>query len=439
MMGLPSRLSFTDPTPATSVVPVSIRFVLLVGLAAFLLRLAVVIAMRDITLAPEGLASSDDVQFHRLGLRLAAGQGYVGDNGQPTAFRAPGYPIFLAGLYRIAGNRPPLVYLLNCLLGAAACALAYLLGREFLSEYAARAAAVLGCFYLGHIYFAVSYTSENLYVPVLALGLWLVLRHRWTGGLPLVVLAGLVLGWATLIRPLAILLLPLLAPVLGAAARRVGQRGLVSGAAFAVAFLAVVLPWTYRNYRVFGQPVLVATNGGSTFYGGNNDVVVTVPRHFGSWISTVELPHRDLIEQQKDEVSHDRMEWKLGMDWLRANPGRAVLLLVFKFGRLWWLPEFDAGRFYYALRIVAHAPFVVLFFLGAWHLARNRALWNTAWLAIHATMLGTILTALIFWGSPRFRDANLPLLMLYAVVGLQAAVQWRTRSQRDSLPPQTDG
>jgi heme A synthase len=37
----------------------------------------------------------------------------------------------------------------------------------------------------------------------------------------------------------------------------------------------------------------------------------------------------------------------------------------------------------------------------------------------HGIIAATIITALIFWGSPRFRDANLPLLMAYAAVGLQ--------------------
>jgi hypothetical protein len=45
-------------------------------------------------------------------------------------------------------------------------------------------------------------------------------------------------------------------------------------------FPGVMAPWTVRNYRVHGRFVLVATNGGSTFYGRNNDRVVTTRAQF---------------------------------------------------------------------------------------------------------------------------------------------------------------
>jgi 4-amino-4-deoxy-L-arabinose transferase-like glycosyltransferase len=396
-----------------------IRFLLLLAAAAFLIRFAVVLLMRDVTAGPTGPDSADDVQFHRLGLRLADGSGYVGDQGQATAFRAPGLPFLLAAMYVVAGDYPPLVYVVNCLLGAAACVLTYFVARELLDDKPARWAGVLACVYLGHIYFVTCYMSENLFVPCLALGVWLFIRYLKGAPAGWLVVAGLVLGFATLTRPLALLLLPLLLPIQLSADRRQGRPWFAAGVAFSVSFLIVILPWTYRNYLVFDRLVLIATNGGSTFYGANNELVVTEPRLFGYWVSTTDLPHRDLIEAQPDEVSHDKMEWKLGIDWLRANPGKGLLALGFKFARLGWLPDFDPGRLYYLLRIIGHAPFFVLFFLGAIRLVRDRCYWTAPWLAVHATMLATILTALIFWGCPRFRDANLPFLMIYAVLGLQ--------------------
>jgi 4-amino-4-deoxy-L-arabinose transferase-like glycosyltransferase len=394
------------------------QYTLALASFSFLIRLAVVLSLRDVTLPPQGDNSKDDVEFHHMGERLAAGQGYVGDQGQPTSFRAPGYPFFLAAAYSTIGENPPVIYVLHCLLGALSCVLTYALARELLPEDLARAAGFLACFYIGHIYFAVNFLSENIFVPCLALGLWAVVRYLKGGPLLLLAVAGVLLGYATLTRPLALLLLGLLPPLFAVCEWRRGQWPLAAWALYGLTFLAVILPWTYRNYQAHGQFVLMTTNGGSTFYGSNNDRVVSEWRALGYWFSTTELPHRDLIEATPDEVAHDKMEWKLGLDWVRDHPGKAALLLVYKFLRMWWLPDFEGhSPYFYALRIVAYAPYVVLMLLGAFAIFRDRGYWTLPWLAIHLTMLATVLTVLIFGGLTRFRDANLSLLMIYCAVG----------------------
>jgi 4-amino-4-deoxy-L-arabinose transferase-like glycosyltransferase len=397
------------------------RFALLLFVLALLIRMAAVLAMRDVHVGPTGPGSVDDVQFNNLALRLVEGQGYVNYQGRPTSFRAPGFPFFLAGLYAAFGTQPAVVYTALCALGALTCVVAYGLARELLSETAARIAGLLASIYLGHIYFATLYISENLFVPCLGLGIWLLIRHLKSGAVGVLAGAGLVLGGATLTRPFALLLLPLLLLVLLARSWRAGRLGIGVGAIFSVAFLAVLLPWTCRNYQAHGRLVLLASNGGSTFYGGNNARVVRQWRYFGYWLSTADLPHRDLIDGTPDEIAHDRMEWKLGMDWLKDNLGAIPHLLLLKALRMWWLPQFDAGRLGYLLRMVGYAPFLLLFVLGFARLLHG-GYWSSAWWAVHAAMLATVISVLIFWGCTRFRDANHPLLMLYAALGVEVVL-----------------
>ena len=245
---------------------------------------------------------------------------------------------------------------------------------------------------------------------------------------------GAVLGFATLTRPFALLLLPIYLLVLLADRRR--RPWLIPSVALTAVFLAFVLPWTLRNYRAFGRPVLVATNGGSTFYGGNNDRVITEPRFFGYWLSTTELPHRDLIDATPDEVAHDKMEWKLGIDWVLSNPGKAALLVPLKVVRMAiGLPDFDAGKWYYALRIVGYVPFFFMILVGSIRLFRNRCWRSLPWLAVHAALVATLATTVIFWGSPRFRDANVGLLMIYAALAFHKLPAWRDDHAQESSTP----
>jgi 4-amino-4-deoxy-L-arabinose transferase-like glycosyltransferase len=386
---------------------------------AFLVRAGAVLALRDIHQRPTGVSTADDVEFDVLARNLAQGKGHADAAGRPTSFRAPGWPIFLAGIYAVAGERPWVVYALCCALGALSCALSYLLAREVTDEATARVAGALAAVYLPHVWFATMFLSENLAVPCLALGLWLFLRHLRTGATWEAALAGLVLGWAALTRPFALLLVPILLVVL---LRQTGRWR--AGIVLATLAAAVVVPWTVRNHAVHGRLVLIATNGGSTFYGGNNGRVASEVRLLGSWISTTELPHRDLIEAAPNEVEHDKVEWRLGLAWVATHPGRALLLVPLKLARLvFWLPDFDGGGVMsYAARALGYGPFLVLGLVGWW-----RCPWRgPGWVAIHGALLATALTAVVFWGSPRFRDANAPLLMVYAALGL--CWMWRAPS-----------
>ena len=107
------------------------------------------------------------------------------------------------------------------------------------------------------------------------------------------------------------------------------------------------------------------------------------------------------------------------MDWIREHPDKFAFAAVLKLARMAvGLPDFDGGQpLYRVLRMAGYWPFLVLFLLGAFAVLRQR-LWSLPWLAIHLCILATVITAVIFWGSARFRDANVSILMLYEVVGL---------------------
>ena len=395
------------------------RFAAILFVVAFLVRLAFVIWLRDISADPTTRSTNDDYEFNVFAQNLAAGRGYVNDQGLPSSFRAPGFSFFLAGLYFLAGTNYVLVFVSLCALGAVSCVLTWLLAREFFPENWARVAGVLSAVYLPHMYFATVLFSENLFVPLLTLGMWLTVRFLKGASTWYLAIAGMVFGLATLTRPFGLIFLPLFGVLVWFVRRPLPTR-LVNVGVWTACFLVVMVPWTVRNYRVHGEFVLVATNGGSTFYGANNDRVVTERRYYGYWLSTVELPQRDLVVAQPNELAHDDMEWKLGMDWVKSHPKQFTFAAGLKLARLAvGLPDFDAGPpLYRVVRMVGYWPFLAVFLLGALACVRL-GLWSLPWLAVHACILATMITAVIFWGSARFRDVNVGLLMLYTTVGVQ--------------------
>jgi hypothetical protein len=136
--------------------------------------------------------------------------------------------------------------------------------------------------------------------------------------LAMTVLSGLLLGAMSLTQPsfmLFVFVLIIYDCIRNRNLLRAGVRAI-----FVVATLcAVILPWTFRNHRVLGAWVPISTNGGDVFYRANNSLAT------GGFTPKAEQSLDDL-----DEVSRGKVGFRLGMEWIRAHPGRFLLLGVRK-------------------------------------------------------------------------------------------------------------
>ncbi len=393
------------------------RFALLIFLLAFSVRAVGVLSLRDPTKFHGLQAGADAVEFHDYALSLARGEGFVRPDHKPTSFRAPGWPLALSMVYFFFYDNYPLTYLFQVLLSALACMVVYPLARETLNnEAAARLAGLLGVFYFAHIYFATIFTSETLFTLMLGWGMLLLLKGWKSGSLAMAAGAGVAVGCAVLVRPFAVTLIPLFLPLFWLQ-RRQWPRWLPAALCFGAASVLTLVPWAYRNYLVHGQVVLFTTNGGSTFYGANNDIVLKERSHLGSWVATNELPGRDRIDQTPDEVSHDRLEFQLGMQWVKEHWTSMPRLEFYKLVRL-ILPDIESGnKKFVLLNSVLYLPYLVILAFGMTGWRKDPNAWSPPWMAMHAVIVSTLVLTLVFYGCARFRDAVFPVLMCYAARG----------------------
>ena len=213
----------------------------------------------------------DEQEYLALAASLSAGRGftYVEPAAGTTAQfgRAPGYPAFLALIgagSTSATAAPTRVKLVQAVLGTLTVWLlastAWRAGPK-----AAVVAAWLAAIYPPLVWISSYVLSETLY-SLLAIGTAVVLQRAAAAStkvffsLP----AGLLCGVSILVRPAMLFFLPL--AVLWLIARG-AQRQLLL---FLVATIAVVTPWTVRNVLKYDRFVLVASEGGVTFWTGNH-------------------------------------------------------------------------------------------------------------------------------------------------------------------------
>lgn len=168
----------------------------------------------------------------------------------PESFRAPGYPLFLASLLSMLGSFGA-VLVAQALIVSVAPGLLYLLIEPY-HKSAAWWGSVVFMLEPTRLFLSSSLLSDALFSCLLLGSLVFLDRASRHGSWRFMALAGVALGLAILVRPVA-MFLPLLYVVYVALSVRPWRQTLCMGAIFLVAVGMFVSPWIARNYALFGS------------------------------------------------------------------------------------------------------------------------------------------------------------------------------------------
>jgi len=128
--------------------------------------------------------------------------------GRYYARRAPMYPLVLAGWMAIFGGNDFSLRILHTILSATVCLLIYFIGAEIFGQKIGQWAFFLSVFYPHLIFYSGIISSEGLFVPLLALIIFLFLRVSRGFSIFTLLSCGVVLGIAALTRPVILLFIP---------------------------------------------------------------------------------------------------------------------------------------------------------------------------------------------------------------------------------------
>jgi hypothetical protein len=149
---------------------------------------------------PNYLETGPDARFYdRLARGLVEGRSLV-DNGYPLLIL--GHVRFLALIYRVFGYSYLAVCVVQSLMGAAAAAGIYLVGKPIFGAVAARIAAVFTAISFQLAFWAVAIGYQALDISLTMLLVWLLIAaiHRWPATFWVWALTGLVFGFAISVR-----------------------------------------------------------------------------------------------------------------------------------------------------------------------------------------------------------------------------------------------
>jgi hypothetical protein len=355
----------------------------------------------------------EDLQFPEEGLR--------------TAHRAPGYPVFLSGVYAVVPEaiRFGWTRLVQAALTAGLAPLCALIAIH--SGLGKKTALISGAsmgLYPILLFYPLALASENIFLPMLSAGYLCLLLIPSHAPLKYTLLSGLFLTWSTLTRSVIALF-----QLVSAAWMRIFQRTKIKYITlFLILTLILTLPWAIRNSRLMGKPTFLETSLGYNLY------ISYHPEGNGGFISQIAIEPLSYIEDQ----ARNQFAMQKALQFIREDPVDAFLRVLRKMAFFFGLEDREMIYFYgngflgdipqpwrWALYTLLVLPWLAVGFLTPLGLAlsdHRPAVWLTLGLLFTYAVPHFLIIA-----EPRFHLALVPILLPYAVHG------WTQRRRIPSL------
>lgn len=367
-------------------------------------------------------------------------------------FRPPGYPFFLAAVYRVFGPGYLAPRAVQALLGLGTALLGFILARRFFGPATASLTATGLCGYWTFAYFEAELQAVSLLIFLWLAFLNLITLRVERRTLWIAAAAGLIGGAAVLVRPNFLAVAAVAAVWIAWNRRRDG--GVKWSAVLLLGVLVAVAPVTLRNYRVSGDFVPVSANSGINLFIGNHThatglVASEIPGigEFGTsfdWPDVVENLERRTGRELGD-AGADRFFARAALGFITTEPGRVARLTLRK--TLLFFGPYEVGH-NKEVAFERDASKSLRYLPGRFSWLLALALTGIVWLAWErrrdpearqrwrATLLlmwlggAYFLSVVPFFAAARYRHPIVPLLLVPAAWAIVRAASAAVRDRR---------
>jgi hypothetical protein len=405
--------------------------------------------------------SADPYGYVAMGRSLLHGEGFA-PYGSVLNRRGPLYPALIAFVYLVIGERPVALQLLQCLMFAGVCALAYDTGRRLYNVRTGILGALICAVHPALLRYVPDFHIETFLTLLSMATIWRGVIFVQHPGPKNGVLVGLFAALGALAKPV-LLLFPLVFGLYWLLQQYLRTRGQVSApsretggeqsdsrapaapmrvaiAAVAAIFVtmgALILPWTYRNYRSSGHVVLITTGFGDAFLRG---YIFSKPEY-----ALLRLPPYTYAENesnaffndlcakegtvwQRNDVESEKILSKYAKEKLRAEPAEFVRKFFTQLFTFWYQMTSLTNSL-----ITGLAALVLwVFALVGWR--RARAEERPSWpLLMPILCLNLALAVLLALG--RYSVPVLPALAVLAAFGIDSLLLRRSGPPGASAGP----
>ncbi len=390
----------------------------------------------------------DGADYSRVATGLANGQGFYPPEMRPhVVYRAPFYPVFLAGIYRVAGNENfVVVRLAQCLLAGMTGWLLFWSGRRLGGTLAGLVALGIFTVHPFFVYQCATVSPETLFIFLAVLGYSLLFRLFFEGHLRDAALAGIAFGLAAVTKGTVLPVLPAACLTLVFALRWALPKRLTAAVVLSAVTLLVISPLSIYTYARWHEFSLILDGSGLNFYIANSDDSVRLfqaqdAKEFRAvqkqlWMET--LPGFEREIGNLAPASRDAWYFRRGWERFEAHPGLSLWMMWKRF-KIFWGPWVHPKAYGMKEVLVSGLASVPLFIFGLWTVFRRlRQGRPDAVFGAMVMVLITLIAGMLFNTEIRWRIPLIDtLLILNTAVGVAPyLVRWPVI--RHAVPASSD-
>jgi 4-amino-4-deoxy-L-arabinose transferase-like glycosyltransferase len=407
---------------------------LLFGLALLAALAVILVGFRA-----QGLVDSrpDPYWFAAMGSSVARGEG-LGAFGSLLHRRSPLYPLMIGAIYKIFGEHPLLVELVQALAFAATCVIVYDVGRRIFNTRSGVIAGILCIVHPALLRYVADFHLETLFTFLLTSSVWLGVRFYERPGVGRAAAFGFLCALTALTKAVAVLFLPLFLCFWWLSLKRsrssAPARSLILPVAVMLGTMALTIsPWTARNYLVTGHLVPISTGFSDAFLRGyvfsKTDYVTLRRPPYTDGENESNAMFRAMCAAEgavweEDDYQTDKILNRAAKERLLADPGAFVRKTVVGLFTFWY--EMTNLR----TSLAAGAMALVSWLFAAVGLWRSRTERQPVWLLLVPILyFNLFLAPLLALG--RYSVPILPCLMVLTAFGLDTL--WTKLSARRAL------
>ncbi len=203
----------------------------------------------------------DTVTYIEPALRLLHGDGFIDDG-----HRTPIYPLFIAIIYKVFGEKDLPVIVAQIILSVATVYFTFLIGKKLFSERTAILAAFLMAISLKSIALAIFLLTETLFTLLFVGSILAYLLFRENKKRFWIVTSGILVGLSILCRPIASFFPYLFIVLVFFDQAKTNRERVVKSCLYLLSFLIVIVPWILWNKSTIGIPTVTTFSNFNLLY-----------------------------------------------------------------------------------------------------------------------------------------------------------------------------
>lgn len=334
--------------------------------------------------------------------------------------RAPIYPLFILTIFSIFGKSLTSIKIIQSVISALLPLLIYLFTVKLTeSEWAGRVAAIILVFYPPLFWGSAEYLSETLFTTIAVSGFLMLVYYRDNTKWISLLFAAFLMVLAAHIKPVLLMTFPLIFFWLWFRKGFSRKTGFIHAVIFTCMTLVFIAPWTARNYVVEKKFILIASEGGITFWTGNNDLAVGD----GDMAANPQIKEDNKrLRRENSSASPaelERIYYREALKFIKEKPVKFVMLLVKKSFYFWFPVGRSMSLFSWRHQLASHLTYFPILFLSIFGIIYLKKTDNFSMIPI-LSMIGNMIACVIFFPQERYRVPLVdPFLVMYAAFGVQ--------------------